>query len=112
MEQMNAEKPDDVLSDLEAKHGSQQRVVMARRLEQLKIEQTARRLQMCDQMLTDAGVPEWVMNSENESVPANSTPARLRWYLARRKDVKPSEIDQTLQREMKKWLEIVASHND
>ena len=80
---------------------SQQRVVMARRLEQLKIEQTARRLQMCDQMLTDAGVPEWVMNTENESVPANSTPARLRWYLARRKNVKAAEIDQKLQREMK-----------
>ncbi len=27
MEQMNSEKPDDVLADLEAKHGSQQRVV-------------------------------------------------------------------------------------
>lgn len=27
MDQMNAEKPDDVLADLEAKHGSQQRVV-------------------------------------------------------------------------------------
>jgi len=27
MEQMNAEKPDDVLADLERKHGSQQRFV-------------------------------------------------------------------------------------
>lgn len=70
----------------------------------------AKRLRMCDQMLTDAGVPEWVINSDGESVPSNSTPERLRWYLARRKDVKRSETDQKLQREMKNWLETVTKH--
>ncbi|HRA67717.1 MAG TPA: hypothetical protein PL187_16940 [Caldilinea sp.] len=84
----------------------------AARLQELKHRQTEDRLRRCDEMLTAAGVPEWVMNSENGSVPANSTPARLRWYLARRKDIKPGEIDQQLQREMKEWLNYVAQHND
>lgn len=80
------------------------------RLERLKQEQTQRRLNECGELLTSAGVPEWVMNNKNESVPTNSIPERLRWYLARRKDVKPHEAEQELQREMKKWLEIVAKH--
>ena len=83
----------------------------AARLQDLKHMQTADRLRRCDEMLTLAGVPEWVMNSENDGVPANSTPDRLRWYLARRKDIKPGETDQTLQREMKQWLHYVAQPN-
>jgi len=78
------------------------------RLKELKHRQTEDRLRRCDEMLTAAGVPEWVMNSENDNVPANSTPARLRWYLARRKDIKPGEVDQQLQREMINWMDYVA----
>jgi hypothetical protein len=71
------------------------------RLEQLKSELNERRLTECDQMLTDAGVPEWVMNTGCDGVPSNSVVARLKWYLARRKNVAVREIDQNLQREMK-----------
>lgn len=58
-----------------------------------------RQLEMCDKMLTKSGVPEWVEKS-GESAPGNSTPCRLEWYLARRKDIAPYEIDQQLQRDL------------
>jgi hypothetical protein len=63
-------------------------------------------------MLTKAGVPEWVINSDSDGVPGNSVPCRLKWYLARRKDVKPGEIDQRLQRDMSKWLLCVKRHSN
>jgi hypothetical protein len=69
----------------------------------IKARQNERQLQECDRMLTDAGVPEWVMISANEPVPANSTPERLKWYLLRRKNVEKWETDQKLQREMTAW---------
>lgn len=62
-------------------------------------------LEQCDQMLTDAGVPEWVENSNCNGVPGNSTPERLKWYLARRKDVKPGETDRKLAKEMEENIE-------
>lgn len=52
-------------------------------------------------MLDDAGVPEWVENNFHRGVPSNSAVMRLKWYLARRKNVAAREIDQKLQREMK-----------
>lgn len=69
----------------------------ASRLKELKARQNERQLQECAQMLTVAGVPEWVMHSANEPVPANATPERLKWYLARRKNVLKWETDQKLQ---------------
>lgn len=69
-------------------------------MQELKIKVHERELQKCDQMLTDAGVPEWVMNSDSNGVPSNSVASRLKWYLARRKNVERWETDQTLQREM------------
>lgn len=59
-----------------------------------------RQLQRCDEMLTKAGVPEWVMNSDSNDVPGNAVAERLKWYLARRKDVKPEEAEPQLQAEM------------
>jgi hypothetical protein len=74
------------------------------RLELLKAELNERRLKECSDMLTDVGVPEWVMNSNSDGVPGNSVVCRLKWYLARRKNVKAGEIDQKLQREMAEML--------
>lgn len=70
--------------------------VLALRLYQAKEKQLAR----CDELLTKAGVPEWVMLTSNEGVPSNSTPDRLAWFLARRKDVSLREVDHALLREM------------
>jgi len=71
-----------------------------------------RQLSMCDQMLTDAGVPEWVMASDSNGVPANSVPSRLKWYLARRKDVAAGEIDQGLQDDMKEMLRLARQRHN
>jgi hypothetical protein len=73
----------------------------AARLEQLKAELNERRLTEIAAMLDDAGVPAWVENRCHKGVPSNSAVMRLKWYLARRKNVKAAEIDQKLQREMK-----------
>ena len=84
----------------------------ASRFEQLKTIHYKRQLEVIDQMLTDAGVPEWVMVMRSDGVPANSVPCRLEWYLARRKNVKASEIDKDLQREMAEMLRYAqARHN-
>lgn len=88
----------------EAIAGSLQPVCSASRLQELKIKAHERELQKCDQMLTDAGVPGWVMNSDSNGVPSNSVASRLKWYLARRKNVERWETDQTLQREMEENL--------
>lgn len=45
-------------------------------------------LQDAHDLLTAAGVPQWV---EVESMPGNSLPHRLQWYLSRRKDVSKVE---------------------
>ena len=71
------------------------------RLEQLKAELNERRLTEISAMLDDAGVPAWVENRCHKGVPSNSAVMRLKWYLARRKNVKAAEIDQKLQRDMK-----------
>lgn len=71
------------------------------RIEQLKAELNERRLTEIAAMLDDIGVPEWVENNCHRGVPSNSAVMRLKWYLARRKNVSPREIDQKLQREMK-----------
>lgn len=76
--------------------------VLALRLYQAKEKQ----LEMCDELLTKAGVPEWVLLADSD-VPANSTPCRLAWFLARRKDVKPDEVDHALLREMEENLRAV-----
>ena len=71
------------------------------RLEQLKAELNERRLTEIAAMLDDVGVPEWVENNSHRGVPSNSAVMRLKWYLARRKNVAARETDQKLQREMK-----------
>ena len=71
------------------------------RMEQLKAELNERRLKEIGDMLDDAGVPEWVENTSHKGVPSNGVVSRMKWYLARRKNVKASEIDQKLQRDMK-----------
>lgn len=45
-------------------------------------------LQDAHDLLTASGVPQWV---EVESMPGNSLPHRLQWYLIRRKDVSEAE---------------------
>ena len=80
--------------------------------EKLKLTYLEKQLTICDQMLTEQGVPEWVMLSDSNGVPANSVPFRLKWYLARRKDVAEGEIDQQLQDMMEENLKLArARHN-
>ncbi len=67
----------------------------------MKAELNERRLDEIAAMLTDAGVPIWVENNCHRGVPSCSPVSRLKWYLARRKNVAAHEIDQKLQREMK-----------
>lgn len=59
-----------------------------------------RQLQACGEMLTQQGVPEWVENSDSNGVPGSAVTLRLKWYLARRKNVKPEETDPQLKAEM------------
>lgn len=84
----------------------------AARFEQLRAELNERRLTEISEMLTDAGVPEWVMNSDHNGVPSNSEVFRLKWYLARRKNVKAGEIDQKLQRDMKEAYEHARAYRE
>jgi hypothetical protein len=70
---------------------------MKDKLAKLREAQLLRWVKGCDEMLTKANVPEWVEN-EGSSVPSNCILERLKWFLARRKDVKKWEIDQNLQR--------------
>lgn len=70
------------------------------RRELLMLRYKSRQLEMCGKMLDESGVPEWVMNSDSNNVPANATPCRLKWYLARRKNVSAGEIDEELNRDM------------
>jgi len=67
----------------------------------------ARHLDMCDVLLTKANVPEWVMLQDSNGVPANSVPARLEWYLARRKDITTSEAKQGHDADMARELKRV-----
>lgn len=74
------------------------------RLAAAKARLNEKRLIEIDHMLTCANVPEWVENLEsNAGVPANDQVSRLKWFLLRRKDVKPSERkhEDQLAREMK-----------
>ena len=84
----------------------------AARFDQLKAELNERRLREISEMLTDAGVPEWVMNAGHNGVPSNSDVSRLKWYLARRKNVKAGEIDQQLQRDMKEAYEHARAYRE
>ena len=83
------------------------------RIEKLRARQNAIRLERIEQLLQDAGVPEWVQTIETGLVPSNAPDYRLQWFLARRKNVKPAEIDQKLQREMAGWMRILSQrHNN
>ncbi len=73
---------------------------LKQRLEALRVKQNDTHLQQCDELLREAGVPEWV---EIDRIPSNTVPARLKWFLMRRKAVKKSEIDIRLNREMEGW---------
>jgi hypothetical protein len=46
----------------------------------------------CSRLLDAAGVPEWTC-LEGESVPSNTVPSRLKWFMLRRKDVQCWELD-------------------
>lgn len=72
----------------------------ADRRELLMLRYKSRQLETCGKLLDEAGVPEWVMTTHTETVPANATPCRLQWYLARRKNVSLGEIDVELNRDM------------
>jgi len=82
------------------------------RIEKLRARQNAIRLERIEQMLKDAGVPEWVQTIETGPVPSNAPDYRLQWFLARRKNVKPAEIDQQLQKEMADWLRILSQRHN
>lgn len=92
--------------------GSLQPAGCASRLDNLVLRYKARQLDMCSQMLNMQGVPEWVMLESGNGVPSNATPCRLKWYLARRKDVADCEIDQELRREMEDLQYAKARHNN
>jgi len=97
----------------ERSEGSLKRAGCASPYDKLKLSYLERQMEMCDQMLTASGVPEWVMNLDANGVPANSLPSRLKWYLARRKDVAAGEIDQELLSMMEENLRLAqARHND
>jgi len=70
------------------------------RRELLMLRYKSRQLEMCGKLLDEAGVPEWVMTTYTETVPANAVPCRLQWYLTRRKNVSSGEIDDELNRDM------------
>lgn len=58
--------------------------------EVVRLRLAQRWVRECQAMLTEAGVPEWVMTGDC-TVPGSAVTCRLKWFLARRKDVKPSE---------------------
>jgi len=62
------------------------------RLKRAKAALAERHLKKCQELLDEAGVPE-VVSFADDPVPANSAPARLRWFLLRRKDVKRQELN-------------------
>ena len=81
-------------------------------IEEVRARRNAIQLERCAQMLTEAGVPEWVELSDS-SVPSNAVTYRLKWFLARRKDVKPSEIDKRLKADMEAWeRQLAKEHNN
>lgn len=82
------------------------------RRELLLLRYKSRQLEMCGKLLDEAGVPEWVMNSYTETVPANAVPCRLKWYLTRRKNVSSGEIDDELQRDMGMMASIAAEETE
>lgn len=82
------------------------------RIEKLRARQNAIRLERIEQLLNDAGVPEWVQTIETGPVPSNAPDYRLQWFLARRKNVKPAEIDQKLQKEMADWMRILSQRHN
>lgn len=72
-------------------------------IQEVLARRNAIQLERCSEMLTAAGVPDWVELSDSPGVPSNAVTYRLKWFLARRKDVNPSEIDKELQRDMADW---------
>lgn len=59
----------------------------------------------CERLLNETGVPQFVC-LVGESVPDNSVPTRLKWYLLRRKNVQRWETD-NLDNEMKLAEQVV-----
>ena len=70
-------------------------------LEQRKAILAAKQMAEIVKMLDESGVPEWIENADSNGVPSSAPHSRLKWFLARRKNVSAHEIDQKLQREMK-----------
>lgn len=97
----NYDKGQEPPRTLKRSEGSLERAGSTARLEQLKAQLNERRITEIGAMLDDVGVPEWVENNSHRGVPSNSAVQRLKWFLARRKNVAACEIDQKLQREMR-----------
>lgn len=99
---------------IKAQRGSRLRAVSGytARLEQLKAQQDRHIITEISKMLDEAGVPEWVENTDTRGVPANAPHCRLKWFLARRKNVAEWEKDQKLAREMKENLEHARRYNE
>lgn len=68
------------------------------RLKKARADLNKKWLDECARLLTEAGVPQHVC-LVNESVPDNSVPGRLKWFLLRRKNVQKFETD-NLDKEM------------
>lgn len=68
------------------------------RAEKIKLERFSnyyqKQLGICQELLSGSGVPEWVTLQKDPSVPANSVPSRLEWYLLRRKSISEDEAKQ------------------
>lgn len=83
---------------------SLKRVVRAK-LWHAKQRLNQRWLDECETLLNETGVPQYVC-LVGESVPDNSVPGRLKWYLLRRKNVQRWETD-NLDNEMKLAEQVV-----
>ena len=87
-----------------ARPRSLKRVVRAK-LWHAKQRLNKRLLDECERLLNEIGVPQYVC-LVGDSVPDNSVPGRLKWYLLRRKNVQPWETD-NLDNEMKLAEQVV-----
>lgn len=62
-------------------------------LEYRKGKVALKQLREVTKLLNDAGVPEFVTVGDDVG---NAPQVRLKWFLMRRKDVKPSEVDKDI----------------
>lgn len=87
------------------KAGSSLKRVAKSKLWHAKQRLNRRWLDECERLLNETGVPQYVC-LVGESIPDNSVPGRLKWYLLRRKNVQRWETD-NLDNEMKLAEQVV-----